>query len=112
MAAIGKLVELRRRELGLTVEELTRQAHVTEEALIDLELGMRMPNTRDVIVLVSRALGLSDDRLIEAAGLGGDLDPGLSSAARRFRERLAVPVRLAPPESAALSEFMETLAAK
>ncbi len=69
LMAIGKLVELRRREKGLTVEELCRQADVTETALLDLERGLRLPNTRDVICLLARVLELPTDKLLAASGL-------------------------------------------
>ena len=84
LMAIGKLVELRRREKGLTIEELRRQANVSETALVDLERGLRLPNTRDVICLLARVLELPADKLLAAAGLNGEPDPTLSLAVLRF----------------------------
>src|SRR5205809_1969560 len=80
-----------RPEKGLTVEELTRQARVTEAALIDLERGLRLPNTRDIIRLLARPLDLPCEKLLAVAGIGAALDPGLSSAASGSCLRLARP---------------------
>jgi transcriptional regulator with XRE-family HTH domain len=111
LTAIGKLVELRRREKGLTVEELGRLAHVSETALLALECGLRLPNTRDVICLLARVLELPADKLLAAAGLNGDPDPMLSSAVLRFARQATTPERLSPPEHKALGEFLQVLAA-
>lgn len=111
LMALGKLVELRRREKGLTVEELSRQAHVTETAFIDLERGLRMPNTRDVICLLARVLELPADKLLAATGLNGDPDPLLSSAVLRFARQATAPERLSPPEHKALGDLLQVLAA-
>jgi len=112
LAAVGKMIELRRREQGLSVEDLARQAHVTEVSLFDLERGVRRPNTRDVIVLVAQVIDLPGKKLLAAAGLGGEADPGLSSAALLCAARVRLPERLSPPENAALAAFMEALATK
>jgi transcriptional regulator with XRE-family HTH domain len=111
LMAIGKLVELRRREKGLTIEELRHEANVTESALIDLERGLRLPNTRDVICLLARFLELPADKLLAAAGLNGDPDPALSSAVLRFARQATAPERLSPPEHKALGEVLQVLAA-
>jgi len=112
LAAVGKIIELRRREKGLSAEDLAHQAHVTEEALFDLERGLRLPNSRDVIVLVSRVIDLPGEKLLAAAGLGGTADAELRSAALQLATRTKPPERLSPPENAALAEFMEALAVK
>src|SRR5439155_12565129 len=101
LAAIGKVLELRRREKGLSVAELARRAHVTEAALFDLERGVRMPNTKDVIVLIAQVLGLPGEKLVGAAGLNGATDPDLSEAALQCADRAKVPAPLSPPENAA-----------
>jgi transcriptional regulator with XRE-family HTH domain len=112
LAAIGKVIELRRRERGFTADKLAACAHVTENALFDLERGVRMPNTRDIIRLVSAVLDLPSDKLIEAAGLGRSKDTVLSSAALRLASQAKMPMSLSPPEHAALDEFMGALAGK
>ncbi len=110
LAAVGKAIELRRREKGLSPEKLAVCARVTEDALFDLERGLRMPNTRDIIRLVSVALDLPSEKLIEAAGLNGSGDPVLSSAALRLASQTSVPLSLSPQEHAALDEFIGAFA--
>src|SRR5205809_4813913 len=99
-----------RPEKGLTVEELTRQARVTEAALIDLERGLRVPNTRDIIRLLARPLDLPCEKLLAVAGIGAAPDPGLSSAALRFVSQARPAEMLSPTEQAALGEFQRVLA--
>lgn len=112
LAAVGKVLELRRREKGLSAAELARQAHVTEAALFDLERGVRIPNSKDVIILVAQVLGLPGERLIGAAGLNGTTDRDLGLAALQCADRAKVPAPLSPPENAALAGFMEALSVK
>jgi transcriptional regulator with XRE-family HTH domain len=109
LAAVGKAIELRRRERGLSPEKLAASAHVTEDALFNLERGLRMPNTRDIIRLVSVVLDLPSEKLIEAACLGGSRDVVLCSAALRLASQTKIPATLSPPEHAALDEFMGVL---
>ncbi|HEV3440170.1 MAG TPA: helix-turn-helix transcriptional regulator [Gemmata sp.] len=112
LAAVGKAVELMRRERGLSTEKLALRAHVTEDALFDLERGLRMPNTRDVIRLVCVVLDIPADKLIAAAGLSGSPDPTLTSAAMRLASQAKMPEILSAPEHAALNEFMGAIAGK
>jgi hypothetical protein len=112
LAAVGKVIELRRRAMGLPAEELARQAHVTQGALLDLGQGLRLPNTRDLIILVSRVLDLPGERLVAAVGLGGATDPRLRSAILQCATQAKPPERLSPPENAALAGFMEVLGAE
>ncbi|HKI36820.1 MAG TPA: helix-turn-helix transcriptional regulator [Gemmataceae bacterium] len=112
LAAVGKMIELRRREKGLSAEDLARQAHMTDDSLFDLERGVRMPNSRDVIVLVAEVLDLPGEKLLMAAGLSGATAPDLSSAALQCAAQAKPPERLSPPENAALVAFMEALAVK
>ena len=111
LAAVGKAVDLRRRERGLTPESLAAQAHVTVEMLFDLERGVRMPNSPSVIRLVSRVLDLPADKLIAAGGLSQVADPALQTAAMRFVGRARPPEPLSPPEREALTQFIGELGA-
>lgn len=110
LAAVGKAIDLRRRERGLTPEALAEQARVSVEMLLDLERGVRMPNSAAVIRLVSRVLDLPADKLIAAGGLSAVADPALQTAAMRFVGRARVPEQLTPPEREALTEFIGALA--
>jgi hypothetical protein len=75
IAAVGKLIDLRRRAKGLAVQDLTKLAHVTEFALADLERGLVLPNTRDVICLAAKVLELPMDKLLTIAGMTDASDP-------------------------------------
>jgi transcriptional regulator with XRE-family HTH domain len=109
LMALGKLIELRRREKGLSVQELTSRAHVTEVALADLERGLWMPSTRGVVCLVAKVLDLPTDKLLTIAGLNGAADPDLQLAALKFAAQAEPPPQLTPSEQAALGEFLQVL---
>ncbi len=110
LKALGKLLELRRREKGLTVEEVARRAEVTAAALEALERGLRLLDTRDVIGAVAKALDLPAEKLLAAAGLNGSPDPELSSAVLRFAAAAQPAGRLSPSEEAALKQILNALA--
>lgn len=112
LAAVGQLLDLRRRELGLEIDELAKRAHVAPESLNDLERGLVMPNSADVIRLVARALNLPGDKLVEAASIDGATDPILSRAALRCADRAKSPNRLYPGEREALTEFIGILSGR
>src|SRR6516162_8292095 len=80
LLALGKLVELRRREKGSTAAALAHQACVTEAALLNLERGIRLPNTRDVTTLVAQVLDLPAEKLAALVGSQGASDPTLRAA--------------------------------
>ena len=110
LAAVGKAVDLRRRERGLTPETLAEQARVTVEMLFDLERGVVMPNSPSVIRLVSRVLDLPADKLIAAGSLSPVAAPDLQTAAMRFVRHAQAPEQLSPREREALTAFIGALA--
>lgn len=107
---LGKLIDVRRRERGLTVEDLLQQANVSQETLTELEQGLVMPYNRDLICRLARVLDLPADKLLAVAGLSGPLNPELSSAALRFASEARPPETLSPAEQQALGRFLEVLA--
>ena len=108
--ALGKLVELRRRQKGLTAEELAKQARVTPAALLNLEHGIRLPNTPDVTALVAPVLDLPAEKLAALAGGRGPLAPAPRAAASQFTAQTRSVVPLSPAEQSALGHFLEALA--
>lgn len=110
LMALGKLIDLRRREKGLTVEELIRKSHVTQSALADLERGLRMPYSRDVICLLARVLELPAEKLLAVAGLNGEADLELGSAVLKIASQARPPEQLSPSEQDALEQLLEVLA--
>ena len=110
LAAVGRLIDLRRREQGLSLDELRLRANVSADALDDLNHGLRMPTTVDVIRQLAGILQLPGEKLIDAAGLNGSTGCDLSSAAIRYAD-LARPSELTPHERQALHGFMGALTA-
>jgi len=109
LAAVGKAIDLRRREKGVTSQELASRARVTVESLTEMERGLMMPNSPDIIRLVSKVLELPADKLLIAAGLTETSDATLRAAALRLVHQTKTPESLTPVEQAALTEFIDVL---
>ncbi len=108
-AALGKLVELRRREKGLSVAELAAQAKVTIGDVVSIEWGVTGVTTPEVLGALSRLLNLPVEKLLGLAGFNGDSDPAIQDAAVRFAAQASPAEKLSPTEHAALTSFVEVL---
>ncbi|HUE13702.1 MAG TPA: helix-turn-helix transcriptional regulator [Planctomycetaceae bacterium] len=108
-AALAQLVEWQRRKLRLSVEQLATQANVEIEEILLIEKGKGSVEPRTVVNL-SNTLKLPTKKLMQLAGLVSPRDPGLERAAVRFAARSAPIDALTPEQSAALEEFVKSLA--
>lgn len=81
---IGDRIRRRRKQLGLTQEDLSNRTDVTTQTISNAELGLKGMRP-DTIIRICRALEISTDYLLHYLLLGeiGDSDKSL------FSERLA-----------------------
>jgi transcriptional regulator with XRE-family HTH domain len=108
--ALGKLVELRRRQCRLSPEALAAQADVDLEDVVSIERGGgEIPEPRTVHQIAS-VLKLPEHRLFELAGLVKPRDGRLREATVRFAARSESIEELRPEELAALEEYVKVLA--
>jgi transcriptional regulator with XRE-family HTH domain len=108
--ALARLIELRRRQRGLSVEDLALRADVDLEDVVSIEQGGgRVPEPR-TIHQMARALDLPERGLLGLAGLIEASDRRFREATVRFAAR-SEPVELPRPEQlAALDEYVKILA--
>jgi transcriptional regulator with XRE-family HTH domain len=107
--ALAQLVELQRRKLRLSVEQLANSADVEIEEVLAIEQGDGTAEPRTVYKL-SHALRLPAEKMMLLAGLVTERDPRLEKAAVRFAASSAPIGALSPEETKALEEFVRILA--
>jgi HTH-type transcriptional regulator, competence development regulator len=112
-SAFARLIELRRREQRLSVEQLAERADVELPELLDIVHGelSSPPEVRTVFNLAT-ALKLPEQRLMQLAGLAEPKDEGFTEAAVRFAARSESIDKLTREEHKALEEFVKFLAEK
>ena len=107
--AIARLVELWRRQQGLTVEIFAARANLTEAEVVAIESGEIIPEPR-VLLRVSEVMAVSYDKLMHVAGHVRVRDERLSYGAVRFAGRSESMAKLTAQEEDALDEFVRLLA--
>lgn len=108
--ALGRFVELSRRSLQLTVEELARRADIDVAELLEIEEGnVALPEPRTVHKL-SQVLRVAQDKLMILSGLAHPRDVRFDKAVVRFAARSEPMSVLSREEQEALQEFVEALA--
>jgi transcriptional regulator with XRE-family HTH domain len=108
--ALAKLIELRRRQCGLSTEELAMQADVNLEDVVNIERGEgAVPELRTVRQIVF-VLKLPEKRVLQLAGLSESRDRHLREATVEFAARAEPVEKLTPEEHKALEEFVSFLA--
>ena len=108
-AALGRLLELRRREFGLSVAEVAARAGVSAEEVVSLERGVAHPAAGAVLRALAGSLQLPADKLLNLMGLNGETDPAFRAAAVRFALQASPAEKLSPSEQSALGQFLQAL---
>ena len=107
--AFARFVELSRRKLRLTVEQLAERADVDVSQLVEIEVGeCAAPEPRTVYKL-SQALNYPQDRLMVMSGLARPRDRRLSEATVRFAARSEPVNVLSAEEEEALLEYVKVV---
>lgn len=105
---LGQLIEYTRRQLGLSLEELSRRASVDLGELLAIERDDATPTPRALDQL-SHYLHLPLGKLQELAGLAEPRDDRLNEAALRFAARSEPTAQLSAAEREAYEEFIKVL---
>lgn len=96
MSVIGLNIKKAREKKSISTKELAKKAGISESALIDVEIGKKVPNTQ-IIQSVSKVLGISVD----------DIEPSYFSDF--FEEEVAKEIKHTPkPKSRAYSSVAST----
>jgi transcriptional regulator with XRE-family HTH domain len=110
--AFARFVELSRRRLRFTVEDLAKKADVDVAELLGIEEGdVENPEPRTVYKLAA-VLQIPQESLLELSGLAVPRDERFHEAAIRFAARSERMDALSRDEEAALQEFVKILAAE
>lgn len=110
-AALGKLIELSRRDRGLSREDLARRADIDLAELLSIERGEIAHVEPYTVTKLAQALELPTSRLMELAGFSARRDRRLDEAAVHFAASSEPVDKLSVAEQQALQEFVDTLAA-
>lgn len=108
--AFAKLIDLRRRSLGLTLADLAERARVPLVELVGMARGEMDVPAESAVRRLAQALSLPEARLLELAGYGQSADASLQEAAVRFAARLEPVQQLSTEEHEAMQEFVHCLA--
>lgn len=106
----AKLIDLRRRQMRLSVEALASQAEVNLEEIMSIEQGEKMIPEPRTIHRIAEVLKLPERRLKELAGLAKPENGNFREAKVRFAARCESLEELRPEEAEALEEFVKVLA--
>lgn len=107
--AFAKLIELRRRERRMSVEQLAQRADIDLGEVVGLERGdPSTPEPRTVYKLAA-VLELPQDKLMQLSGLTKPKDTRFAQEAVRFAARSEPLDKLSREEHEALEEFVKFL---
>lgn len=108
--ALGRLIELARRNAGLSLEDLAKRASVDLGDIVELECGE--PNTIDPSTIQGLCDALEPPKagVMELAGFTQLRDSSLGHAAVRFAAHATGIQKLTREERQALEEFVKDLA--
>lgn len=107
--SLAKLVELTRRKMRLSVEQLADRANVELGDVLAIENAEAVEADPRTIYQLAQALGLNEDVLKELAGLVEAKDSHVGEAAMRFAARSESTAALTPEEEAALDLFLREM---
>lgn len=107
--AFGRFVSLMRRQRGYSMEQLAEAADLDASELLSIEDNIHyLPEPRTVYKL-AQTFEVSQQRLMQLAGLAAANDTGLRQEAVRFAARSESVQKLTPEESSALEAFVAVL---
>jgi transcriptional regulator with XRE-family HTH domain len=107
--AFGRFINLMRRQRGFSMERLAEEAELDASELLVIESDVHyIPEPRTVYRL-AQTFSVSQQRLMQLAGLSAANDSGLSREAVKFAARSESIQKLSREENAALDAFIAVL---
>ena len=107
--AFGKFVNLMRRRKGLTIEELAKEADLDVSDLLVIEDHIEYTPDPRTIYKLAQTFDVSQQRLMQLAGLVVANDVGFRLEAVRFAARSEAVEKLNVEEASALEAFIGVL---
>ncbi len=110
LLVLGRLVELARREKGMSVSAIAEEAQLDLTEVLAIEQGRMTDPEPRVLFMLAKSLDLPIRGLMELGGLMEQRDKSLEAAAVRFAANSEPTEQLTPLEKEALKEFVKVLA--
>jgi transcriptional regulator with XRE-family HTH domain len=110
LGIFSKLVELKRRDAGLSREALAEQANIEVVELFQIETNLDEAPEPRVVSRLAKALQLPAGKMMQLVGHLNVVDGNVSLAAQRFAASSGSMQALSADERKALSEFVDALA--
>ena len=110
LGIFGKLVELKRRDAGLSREALAERANIEVVELFQIETNLEEVPEPRIVSRLSRALDLPAGKMMQLVGHLSVLDGSVSLAAQRFAASSGSMEALTDDEKRALNDFVQALA--
>jgi transcriptional regulator with XRE-family HTH domain len=107
--AFGKFVNLMRRRRGYSMEQLAMEADLDASELLVIEDDLHYVPAPRTVYKLAQTFSVSQQRLMQLAGLSAANDAGLRQEAVRFAARSESVQKLTPEESSALEAFVTVL---
>lgn len=107
--AFSKFVNLMRRRRGYSLEQLAQIANLDASELLVIEDDVHYVPTPRTVYMLARTFAVSQQRLMQLAGLTAANDAALREEAVRFAARSESVQKLSREESAALEAFVAIL---
>jgi transcriptional regulator with XRE-family HTH domain len=107
--AFGRLVNLMRRQRGLSLEKLAEDTDVDVAELVEIEDDARHRPALRTVYQLAHYFHVPQGKLQQIAGLTAPRDARLLDEAVRFAARSETVTALTPEESAALEAFVAVL---
>ena len=107
--AFGKFVNLMRRHRGYTMERLAELADVDTSELLVIEDDVHCVPAPRTVFRLAQTFGVSQQRLMQLAGLATANDAGFRTEAVRFAARSETVQELTAEETSALEAFVAIL---
>jgi transcriptional regulator with XRE-family HTH domain len=106
--AFGRLISLLRRHKQYTVEQLATRADVDAAEILSIEEHVLFEPDARTVYRLAQTFGLSQQKLMELAGLG-KRESSVAESAIRFAARSEAPAKLTTGERAAIDAFLVDL---
>lgn len=109
LGVFSRLVNVARRNEGLSIEDLAKRADIDALELFQIEDNLDEAPEPRVVSALAKALRLPAGKLMQLVGHVSVLDPSVSGAAYRFAASSGSMQKLSREEKYALGEFVKAL---
>lgn len=110
--AFGRFVNLMRRQLRLSVEQLAEKSFLEVAEILSIEEDIRYQPEPRSIYRLAEVFGVPQQKLMQVAGLAVSTDVSFREEAVRFAARSESVQQLTPEERSALESFVAFLGGK